>query len=859
MSLIEIRAFGPFELRGPGEQVDPAAVLSRAKRAAVLAYLACARPYGPRGRDELLGVFWPELDQAKAGRALNQSVYVLRSVLGEDVISTRGSEVGLDAGVVWSDVVAFQEALDTGDLDGAIALYRGEFLQGLYLSGARNFERWLDDEREFHSRRAVDVADRLSAREEAAGSPAEALRWMRRALEIAPYDERRFRRLLGLLVAGGDRATAARELDRFACRLREDLGDEVSDDTRDVVRGPTVEGIGESAALAASATRPGRPQRSDPRSATASAEAPSVGRAPDDAARNEAVPSARPDRRTRIRVSTGLGVVGIFALAIGALAWFDRQQPPPTDPARVLVAPFENRTDDPSLDALGRIAADWVARGLIGTGLLEVVPRTMTPDDRARWPEVGAAAGAGMIVTGSIQREPPNVVLAAQVLDVASGAIVRSLDPVVAPAGSPLEAIEQLRRRIAGALATAIDPRMSEWADAASQPPSFESYRTYAEGLELLEAARYADAADRFLEAAERDSTFTAAVVWALEAYSLTGDGPIDSLAFALAARRDRLAPWDRTMLDHHLARLHGDLDGEYEALRKLVRLSPTGQWRVLLAQQAIWLNRPSEAARILADIDPESVRGIPERMYWGLTLHSMHMRGLYAEELAFLKRWRTASHRLPSTALAAEFRALAAVGRPADVLRLVESDRRFDAWTWQTADRLRRIALELRVHGHPAASARVLDRVFELYGAAPDSVRRDPTSRRQLGRALRTAGRWAESREVFEGLLDEGHDPHITRGDLAVAAAALGDRELAEEVDRWYADWAAANPRQNGWATQWRSRIAALLGDRDRAVLLIAQAHEEGWPHWAFDELVEEYDGLRGYAPFEEVMRARG
>ncbi len=231
VSLIEIRALGTFELLGPGEHVDPATILSRPKRAAVLAYLACARPFGPRPRDELLGTFWPELEQRNAGRALNQSVYLLRSVIGEDAIATRGNDVWLDPDITWIDVVAFDAAIDAGDPRRATRLYRGEFLQGFYLSGARNFERWLDGERALYLRLVIEATEALVTAEEAAGNRTEAIRWLRQAIEMGPYEERLLRRLLRLLVEQGDHASAVYELDRFSSRLRDELGADVSPET----------------------------------------------------------------------------------------------------------------------------------------------------------------------------------------------------------------------------------------------------------------------------------------------------------------------------------------------------------------------------------------------------------------------------------------------------------------------------------------------------------------------------------------------------------------------------------------------------------------------------------------------------
>jgi DNA-binding SARP family transcriptional activator len=75
-------------------------------------------------RDTLLGLFWPEFSTARGRHALRQAIYTLRRALGSDVIRTEGdAAVGLDPGGVMCDAVAFEDALDAGDLERALSLY----------------------------------------------------------------------------------------------------------------------------------------------------------------------------------------------------------------------------------------------------------------------------------------------------------------------------------------------------------------------------------------------------------------------------------------------------------------------------------------------------------------------------------------------------------------------------------------------------------------------------------------------------------------------------------------------------------------------------------------------------------------
>jgi DNA-binding SARP family transcriptional activator/TolB-like protein len=852
--MLEIRTFGTLMFRDPVADADLAALLSRPKRAALLAYLASARPHGLRRRDELFALFWPEFPQQNARKALNQSVYVLRSVIGQAAIVSRGGEeLGVDRAFVSCDALAFEEALSRGDRGAALQQYGGEFLAAFHMPGSRSFERWLDAEREYYRRRAIEAAIGQAATEEEAGNGVRTVRWLRRALEWSPYDEALLGGLLRALADQGDAAGATRELERFATRLRMDLGLEVSPETRSLL----------DESLKTIVPRTTETEEAPPES-TAAVEAAEeltfdTAYEPTDQTAYEPTPAESPPRGSPrgfpLRRATGVVLAG----SLLGIALFTAMRSEvsvgvaDSAPRRVLVAPLENRTGSETLDPLGRIAADWIARGLLRTGLVEVVPITSTSESDIALSTDARNAAADLAFSGSFHRDDGRLVIEARIIDADRRTILRSLPPIIAPEGDPLIGLDRLRQRTTGALATLVDPRFDDWADAASQPPDFGTYLVYVDAMERLERGDHQAAGDLFLDAAARDSTFASALVWAMQSYYMVGRGPRDSLALALEPRRAELAPWDRAMLDFHLADARGDRRGAHEAMRRVVRLSPTAQWRILLAEQAQRVNRPREALRLLDGIEPEQVTGIPVSLYWitrGIALHSLEK---FEEELALVERWRALS---PGAGSLFELGGLAGLGRGDEVVRWVLERTREWTWSASRADFLRRIALELRAHGQHQAALAVLEHSFTLYGASSDALRRDPRSRFQLGRSLYSADRWEHSRAVFDRLLSEGYEPHIVRGDIGLAAARLGDRALAEQMIEWYGEWNREHPRNGGWATQWRARIAAALGDRDDAVRFLRQAHAEGWAHTPWDHRNEEYENLRGYVAFEELMR---
>ena len=243
--MIRLRAFGLTDLRD-GDGAEVASVLAQPKRFALLTYLAAARPQGVQRRDHVLALFWPELTEARARDALNQSLRFLRQALGADVLVRRNAdEVGVDPELLWCDVSAFRAAAEQKRWEDALTLYRGDFLAGFFVSGADGFERWMEQERTALRELAARGARDLARQYEDDGAPTLAITWGRRALEITPSNERALRRLLRLHVRAGDHAGALQLYDDFTQRLEREWGTSPAPKTKEIVdeirsdRGPS--------------------------------------------------------------------------------------------------------------------------------------------------------------------------------------------------------------------------------------------------------------------------------------------------------------------------------------------------------------------------------------------------------------------------------------------------------------------------------------------------------------------------------------------------------------------------------------------------------------------------------------------
>ena len=223
--MLRLRTFGGLSLESDRGPLHGAAMQRR--RLAVLAILAEGSAHGIT-RDRLLGLLWPEVDEARARSALSQALYALKRASAEHQLVVGYDRLALNASVVTADVTDFHDALARDDLAAAVELYTGAFLDGVYLDDAPEFEHWLDDVRLRLGRAAERALERLAADAERRGDHAAAADWWRRLTALSPLKTGAVLRLMESLAGSGDRAGALRQAERYALLAREELEAEPS-------------------------------------------------------------------------------------------------------------------------------------------------------------------------------------------------------------------------------------------------------------------------------------------------------------------------------------------------------------------------------------------------------------------------------------------------------------------------------------------------------------------------------------------------------------------------------------------------------------------------------------------------------
>lgn len=248
--MLRLITFGGLSVMGvPGP--NPAPVPRR--QLALLALLACS---GGRGmsREKLFAYLWPESDASHARHALNQSVYSLRHDLDAKLLRTSGGELRLDTQVIDADVIGFEAAMKSNDFENAVAHYAGLFLDGFFLDGAPEFERWAETERARLAKLADLAMESLARAASARGDHHEAAtQWLRLAARD-PLNSRVALETMRSLATAGNRATALRHGERHTALLKEEL--DAAPDAHVLALMSRLRGSGEESAPALGAPQP---------------------------------------------------------------------------------------------------------------------------------------------------------------------------------------------------------------------------------------------------------------------------------------------------------------------------------------------------------------------------------------------------------------------------------------------------------------------------------------------------------------------------------------------------------------------------------------------------------------------------
>ena len=209
--------------------------LSRSTQA-LLAYLLLQPHLVPR--DVLMDVFWVDYPPDRARSSLTTAIWRLRHLLEPDgvpsgtyLIASNTSGIGFNwESHHWLDTEAFEQQIyplvrkpvselgedDIQRIEGGLALYRGELLEGVY-------EDWALRERERFRTLYLNCLTRLMEFHASKGNFAQSIAYGHEILRVDPLREEIHRSLMRLYLESGQRTLAIRQYAQCRDLLDEEL------------------------------------------------------------------------------------------------------------------------------------------------------------------------------------------------------------------------------------------------------------------------------------------------------------------------------------------------------------------------------------------------------------------------------------------------------------------------------------------------------------------------------------------------------------------------------------------------------------------------------------------------------------
>lgn len=816
---------------------------------ALLAVLAAA---GDRGvpRDRLLLFFWPESDTEHARNALKQTLFRLRRELAAPELVLGTGELRLNPAVVTSDVGDFHRALAAGDLETAVALYRGPFLHGAASGRLPELDEWAAAERARLAARFAAAVESLAAAAEARGDHHAAVGWWRRLAVAEPASSRVALGLLTALDAAGDRDGALQYFRLHELLLREELGIEPEESVVALVDGLRAGGRATPAAVEPVAPPP-----------------PDAGDAPPDPspAPSPTPPPATGARLRRRLLAGATAALAAVGLVTGSLAWRGR------DVARagtvegsrsVVVLPFAVRAGVGGPGAehwLGEGMVELLSRNLDGAGALRAadphvvvgLARRARPGgttDPALAGSVAARLDADYVILGEVVAAGGRLRVAASLYEPEADSLrLVGLAEAEGDSSQLFAIVDQLALRLLAGLPRSGVERLER--TAALTTSSLPALKAYLDGEALLRDGRWTEALEAFREAVAEDSAFALAHFRLAVAADWAGRVELVLPAAERAYRASaRLGAHDSLLVHAHRAfRRHENAEAERiyrqivgtwpddveawyqvgelafhrnaergrplgearEAFARVLRLDPANEEaRLHLVRVAAREGRRAEVDSLVRDLLARTPphRGLELRAFRALTLGSRAEREAALDELRrgtnvdrYVTAWRVAVY---GRELDAAARVAAIMAEPHQETSSRATGHEMRAAILLAQGRPRAADAELAAIARLPAHARYSLALRALHAAVP-AASRPATELATLLAELRSAE--ADDRDGYAPT-PAGPDPLVLVHAVGIVSAAAGDTTAALD--------AARRLRAAATDTSMRARLARTLAD---------------------------------------------
>lgn len=232
---LKIHTLGRLEITLDGEKLPK---LASRKANALLVYLACTAQ--PQPRENLGTLLWDDRSTRQSLSNLSVLLCSLNKHLAEFLDADRQTIGVRPKTNLWMDATHFEQQMaealalkkkslglgpeNVSQLEAALDIYQGDFLDGFHIRGARGFEEWVTLERERLQHLAFGALSELVAYRLQTGDYHDGIKYANRLLSLDPFREKTHRHLMLLWARLGQRGKAIEQYQDCKRVLAEELG-----------------------------------------------------------------------------------------------------------------------------------------------------------------------------------------------------------------------------------------------------------------------------------------------------------------------------------------------------------------------------------------------------------------------------------------------------------------------------------------------------------------------------------------------------------------------------------------------------------------------------------------------------------
>ena len=246
---LTINMLGPVEIyRDPSRPLAADAWTSKRARD-ILCFIA-SRQHRRASKDALIDGFWRDADPESVEKKFHPTISYIRKALNsnqllrQNFLLYRDGEYLLNPDLSYrSDVEEFDRVLAEAAAahrrgetercheayEAAVALYRGEFMQGSY-------DEWVDEQRTYYRDQYLRILEKLAGAAQEASEWERSLALAQKILRDDPFREEVHCRVMRAHAALGNRVAVKEQYETLRRLLREELGVEPAQETQKVYR-----------------------------------------------------------------------------------------------------------------------------------------------------------------------------------------------------------------------------------------------------------------------------------------------------------------------------------------------------------------------------------------------------------------------------------------------------------------------------------------------------------------------------------------------------------------------------------------------------------------------------------------------